>query len=50
MLEKNSTIVLTKNDLDEYHAGVVSVRIQELWGLSYQALADVVEKGDYVLS
>lgn len=33
MLEKNSHIVLTEDDLTQYNAGVVSERVKETWGI-----------------
>lgn len=38
MFEKNGSIVLTEDDVRQYNAGVVSKRLQELWGLSLDDL------------
>lgn len=47
MLEKNSQIVLTQEDVNLYNAGIVSKRVQEQWGLSLADLKTVIENNDY---
>lgn len=47
MLEKSGTILLTKEDLEEYGNGRVSDRLQEEWGMSYEELRFVVENNNY---
>jgi hypothetical protein len=43
MLEKTGQIVLTPDDLRLYNQGLVSERIQELWGpISLEQLKDLV--------
>lgn len=48
MLEKSSTIVLTKNDLELYNQGIVSERLQQQWQLSLDELRQLVQTGNYV--
>jgi predicted GNAT superfamily acetyltransferase len=33
MLEKNSHIVLTPSEMEEYNRGVVSDRVKQAWGI-----------------
>lgn len=33
MLEKNSHVVLTDEDIKEYNLGIVSERIKQTWGI-----------------
>lgn len=33
MLEKNSNIVLTPQDIEQYNRGVVSDRVKQMWGI-----------------
>jgi hypothetical protein len=48
MLEKSGTITLTLEDLDEFHKGKVSDKIQSTWGLSFEDLKKIVASNDYV--
>lgn len=44
MLEKTGHIVLTDGDLKMYNSGLVSERIQELWGpITLEQLKELVE-------
>ena len=47
MLEKNSSVVLTDDDLKEYKEGRVSKRVRETWEFSLEELKEVVESGNY---
>ena len=47
MLEKNSAVVLTSDDLDMYNRGLVSERVQELWSLSLEQLREIVENNNF---
>lgn len=47
MLEKNGAVVLTSDDLDMYNRGLVSERLQELWGLSLEQLREIVENNNF---
>ena len=49
MLEKNSSVVLTKDDLDLYNAGKVSDRLRDNWNLTYDDLRKIVESNNYTL-
>lgn len=47
MLEKSGTILLTKEDLEEYKQGCVSDRLQEAWGMTLAELQFIVENNNY---
>jgi hypothetical protein len=47
MLEKNSQITLTQEDLDLYNQGSVSDRLQQLWSLSFDELRDLIKNNQY---
>lgn len=47
MLEKNSTIALTKDDLKQYNQGLVSDRLKQLWQLTFPELKEIVDNGNY---
>lgn len=49
MLEKSGTIVLTQQDLDEFHLGRVTDRVESNWGLTYNQLMEIVTTNSYVL-
>ena len=36
-------------DLRQYHAGLVSERLQSLWSLDLQALREIVESNNFTL-
>jgi len=42
-MEKNSSPVLTEQDLEEYRQGRVSDRIAEIWGLTYEELDAIIK-------
>ena len=42
MLEKNSSIVLTEEEIRLYNAGIVSERLKEVWGLNLSDLSKLV--------
>lgn len=48
MLEKSSSPVLTPQDLEAFQRGVVSDRIHEIWGLTYEQLRDIIQSQTYV--
>lgn len=48
MLEKQSKVVLTDEDLEAYNRGQVSSRVQETWGFSLDDLKDVIATKQYV--
>ena len=43
-LEKNGSIQLTPDDMREYNSGLVSKRIQDLWGLTFSELKAIIEE------
>jgi hypothetical protein len=47
MIEKNGSILLTEEDLQEYRDGKVSARVYDLWQLSYEQLKEIVEHNNY---
>ena len=47
MLEKNSTIALTEDDLKEYNLGNVSERVSSLWNLTYPELTEIISNNSY---
>jgi hypothetical protein len=47
MIEKDSHILLTEDDLREYFDGRVSARLQDLWKFSYEELKKIVEHNNY---
>lgn len=49
MLEKNSQIVLTENDLTQYNNGVVSERIKQIWGeISISELSELIASNQII--
>lgn len=46
-MEKNGTILLTEEDLDEFKTGTVSQRVKETWDLSYDDLKKIIENKNY---
>lgn len=48
MMEKNGTISLTEDDLNEYTSGNVSKRIQDNWGLTYEELKEIILAKSYI--
>lgn len=49
MLEKNGSVLLTREDLDLYNRGLVSKRLQDTWNLDLEALREIVENNNYQL-
>lgn len=49
MLEKCGNILLTEEDMDMYNAGIVSDRIQNLWGFSLDDLRNAIENKQFVM-
>lgn len=49
MLEKSSTITLTKEEVKQVKAGENPERLEKDWGLSYNDSRDLVDKGQFVL-
>lgn len=47
MLIKHSTVLLTDKDMEEYHDGKVSERLQDIWHLTYQELKQIIENNNY---
>jgi hypothetical protein len=47
MIEKTGSIVLTEDDIQKYNQGIVSDRIYQTWGLSLEALKDVIEQKQF---
>lgn len=47
MLEKNSSPVLTNDDIETYNRGEVSDRVKEIWGLTFEQLRDIIESHNY---
>jgi hypothetical protein len=47
MLEKSSCLVLTDDDISQYHAGIVSDRLQQTWGLSFEQLQEIIESKQF---
>ena len=47
MLEKNSVILLTEEDLKEYNSGSVSERVKDLWNLTYLELVEIINNNSY---
>ena len=46
-MEKNGSIVLTKEDMDLYNAGIVSDRLRDNWNLDLNALRAIVNSNNY---
>lgn len=46
-MEKSSVVILTQDDLSKYHSGVVSKRIQESWGFSFDQLKSIIESDSF---
>jgi hypothetical protein len=47
MLEKDSKVVLTDDDIVEYRHGRVSDRVKETWGLTFEELQALVSSKQY---
>lgn len=47
MIEKSGNIMLTNDDLEKYNQGIVSDRISQTWGLSYEDLKEVIESKQF---
>ena len=47
MIKDTGTILLTDKDLEEYREGFVSKRIQELWGISFEQLKEIIQHNNY---
>lgn len=48
-MEKNSSVILTKDDLAQYDRGLVSDRLVQTWGFTFSELKNIVESGAYKL-
>lgn len=48
-MQKSSTVVLTADDLDKYHQGVVSDRLSSEWGLTYEDLQTLIQTNQYIV-
>jgi len=48
MMEKSSKVALTSYDLDQLAKGMVSQRLEELWGLTLEDLERIVTNHEYV--
>lgn len=46
-MEKNGSIVLTKEDIDLYNAGIVSDRLRDNWNLDLNALRAIIDSNNY---
>lgn len=46
-MDKDGTILLTDEDLDEFRKGTVSGRVKETWNLSYEDLKTIIENNNY---
>ena len=46
-MEKNGSVVLTKEDIDLYNAGIVSDRLRDNWNLDLTALRAIVNSNNY---
>lgn len=40
--------MLTQADLDEYNQGLVSERLQEVWGFTLDELKSIIDSGKYI--
>lgn len=47
MIEKSGSVVLTDDDILQYNRGIVSDRVAQTWGLSLEALKDVIERKQF---
>lgn len=47
-MQKSSIPMLTQADLDEYNRGLVSERLQEVWGFTLDELKSIIGSGGYV--
>jgi hypothetical protein len=47
MLEKNGSIVLTQDDINQYNAGIVSERVKQTWGLTFEQLQEIIESKQF---
>lgn len=48
VMEKTGKVALTSYDLDQLAQGKVSQRLEELWGMTFEELKNVVESKNYV--
>lgn len=46
-MEKSGSVVLTEDDLKQYNEGVVSKRVSDTWGLAFNGLKDIIDRGMY---
>lgn len=49
MLEKSSTITLTKEEVQQVKVGKNPERLEKDWGLKYNDSRDLVDQGNFVL-
>lgn len=49
MIEKNSCINLTEEDVSLYNKGLVSDRLKSLWNLDLDSLREIIESHNYTL-
>jgi hypothetical protein len=47
MLEKSGSLLLTKEDLEDFSLGKVSKRVSDTWGLSFEELKEYIDNNNY---
>ena len=49
MLEKSGMVLLDINDIQDYGKGLVSQRLQDVWGLTFNQLKSIISSNQYRL-
>lgn len=46
-MEKSGRILLTQDDLASFYSGLVSDRVRDMWGISFEELRDIIQNNQY---
>lgn len=50
MLEKNSSVILTRDEITQIANGNVPGRLSATWGFTLEQLRDILDEGNYTIA